>query len=124
MKKQIAGLTLALCLVSLGCGSLNKSAGNSILALRTAYTTANQTRNEYCRALQEPKPIDLCKEQGAAYKALHAASLTVNDATQLLYTYETTKDKSAREKLQAFLPVIAAQTIEILRLSFPTKPNP
>lgn len=113
-------LALAVVLASAGCaGSLAKTASNDLVALKAGYVAANASRIDYCKPLPEPKPVDLCKEQGTAYKALLSAYETLKTGDDLLAAYVSTKSADSAAKLKAFLPVVVNDTLEILKLSIP-----
>jgi hypothetical protein len=119
MRKILAAPLALLLLFTLACGSISKTAYNGLLELKAAYQTANQSRIAYCAPLPEPKPVEICKKEGAAYKGLLAAYETLKTGSQLLADYETTKGADAKTKLKTFLPTILAQSIEILKLAIP-----
>lgn len=113
LKATAVVLALVLCLNACGA-SVGVTAYNSLTGLKAAYITTNASRIEYCHG-KDPYP-KICID---SYKPLLATYETLKTGSALLAAYELTKDADTKAKLQAFIPVVAAQTLEVVRAFTP-----
>ena len=106
---KVAVLVLLLAVSLNACSSVGVTAYNSLTGLKAAYVATNGARIEYCHG-KDPYP-KICVD---SYKPLLATYETLKTGSALLAAYELTKTADAKTKLQAFIPVIAAQAIEVV----------
>ena len=124
MKKHPRLLVLLVCLTVaaaplVGCGSVGKTAYNSLTALKAAYVATNASRNDFCLG-KSPLP-QVCVD---SYKPLLTGYETLKQGSALLEVYERTQAADAKTKLKEYLPVILGATTEVLKTSFATAPAP
>ena len=124
MRKHSRLVALLLCVALaaaplVACGSVGKTAYNSLTALKAAYVATNASRNDYCHG-KTPLP-QVCVD---SYKPLLAGYETLKQGSALLTVYEQTQTADAKTKLKEFLPVILGAATEVLKTNFSTAPAP
>lgn len=113
-RKLITLLVLVAMVASVGCGSVTKTAYNGLVGLKAAYIVTKEARTEYCHPKPDPRPA-ICAD---SYAPLLAAYQTIISGSDLLEAYAVTASADLKTKLEALVPVAAAETLEILKLNF------